>query len=153
MKKSFRGKLKDGEVETIRLSTNNGLIGYKIVKLQLIAEDPATDAHESVVQIFTTNNDETGSPRSASAVIDFTDPTLLAVGFYENAGGGTVSKLDIIFDNMTVNQDIYITHNEKAGAAIVNYYLELEQMKLSDNEAAVATLKDMRAGPDTRFGP
>ncbi len=152
MKKSFRGKLADGAVETIRLHTNNGLTGYKIVKLQLIAEDPATDSHESVVQIFTTKNDETGTPRTASAVIDFTDPTLLAVGFYENASSSTVSKLDIIFDNMTVNQDIYITHNEKAGSAIVNYYLELEQMKLSKDEATVATLKDMRAGPDTNFG-
>ena len=34
-----------------------------------------------------------------------------------------------------------------------NYYIELEQVKLDLNEATVATLKDMRAGPDTNFGP
>ena len=36
---------------------------------------------------------------------------------------------------------------------IMNIYLELEQTKLSKDEATVATLKDMRAGPDTNFGP
>jgi hypothetical protein len=36
MIKSFRGKLADDQIETIRLSTNDGLTGYRIVKIQLM---------------------------------------------------------------------------------------------------------------------
>ena len=46
---------------------------------------------------------------------------------------------------MTFNQDIYITHtNLHADAGPVNYYIELEQIKLDLNENTVATLKDIR---------
>jgi len=136
--KSFRGKLNDGAIETISLHTNNGSIGYRITKFQLIAADPSSVTHESIVQIFSVPQ------TTASAAIDFSDQTLLGVGFYENNGGGTVSHIDIIFDNMTFNQDIYITHNEKAGSGQVNYYIELEQFRLDLNENTVATLKDIR---------
>ena len=136
--KSFRGKLADAGIDTISLHTNNGSTGYRIVKLQLIAADPSSVSHESIVQIFTVPQ------ATASAAVDFNDQTLLAVGFYENNSGSTVSKVDIIFDNMTFNQDIYITHNEKAGSGEINYYIELEQIKLDLNENTVATLKDIR---------
>ena len=59
----------------------------------------------------------------------------------------------VVFDNVKFNQDIYITHQDEAVGQSFNYYLELEQVKLDLNEATVATLKDMRAGPDTNFGP
>ena len=36
MIKSFRGLMDDGTQNTIRLSSNNGLIGYKIVNFQII---------------------------------------------------------------------------------------------------------------------
>ena len=136
--KTFRGKLADAGIDTMSLHTNNGSIGYRIVKFQLIAARPASDSHESVVQVFSVPQ------TTASENVDFNDPTLLAVGFYETNSGSTVSKLDIIFDNMTFNQDIYITHNEKAGAAEINYYIELESLQLSLDENTVATLKDIR---------
>lgn len=136
--KTFRGKIADSGIDTISLHTNNGSTGYKIVKLQLIAARPASDSHESVVQVFSVPQ------TTASEDVNFNDQTLLAVGFYENNSASTVSKVDIIFDNMIFNQDIYITHNEKAGSAEVNYYIELEQIKLDLNENTVATLKDIR---------
>jgi len=136
--KSFRGKLTDGAIETISLHTNNGSVGYRITKFQLIPADPASVSHESIVQIFTTPQ------TTASAAIDFSNQSLLAVGFYESSSGGTLSQVDIIFDNMTFNQDIFITHNEKAGSGKINYYIELEQFRLDLNENTVATLKDIR---------
>ena len=50
----------------------------------------------------------------------------------------------IIFDNTTINQDMFITHFDASVGKPVNYYIELEQVKLDLNEATVATLKDMR---------
>ena len=38
--KTFRGMLKDPEQQRIKLSTNNGLTGYKIRKLQLFSIQP-----------------------------------------------------------------------------------------------------------------
>ena len=71
--------------------------------------------------------------------------------FYEGNNNNTVlTQVVTIFDNMTFNQDIYVTATSTDGN--MNYYVELEQVKLSKDEAAVATLKDMRAGPDTNFG-
>ena len=75
--KTFRGKLADGTQETIRLSTNDGLTGYKIHKLQIIPVNPSTaGAKESTVQIFTTKR--SGTPSATITTVDFTDPTLIA---------------------------------------------------------------------------
>jgi len=50
----------------------------------------------------------------------------------------------IIFDHEIFNQDIYVTHWSDSGADACNYYIELEQVKLSVDESTVATLKDIR---------
>ena len=42
---------------------------------------------------------------------------------------------------MIFNQDIYVTNY---GSGAMNYYIELEQIKLDLNENTVATLKDIR---------
>ena len=47
--KSFRGQLAHNQEETIRLSTNQGLIGYKINKFEVIPANPATTSQESLV--------------------------------------------------------------------------------------------------------
>jgi hypothetical protein len=154
MNKSFRGKIADGEQQEIRLSTNNGLTGYQIKKLQLLPYTPGhTKNLEIAFQVFST--ERTGSIPTSGATIDFDDPTLLAAGFYvSDTSHANSSSLDIIFDNVKINQDIFITMTDNEGAdSFVNYYIELEQMQLSKDEATMATLKDMRAGPDTNFGP
>jgi len=141
MIKSFKGLLNDLEQETIRLGTNQGLIGYKIKKFQLMTNNPGADQDvEHIVKLFT---NEQGTP---DGVVDFNNSELLAAGFYS---GDTAHEYPhnhvIIFDNVTFNQDIYITHKDLQTDGKCNYYLELEQTKLDLNEAAVATLKDMRA--------
>jgi len=42
MIKTFRGLIADGETDTIVLHTNDGSIGYRIVKFQVIQEQPGT---------------------------------------------------------------------------------------------------------------
>ena len=136
--KSFRGQLADSEIERIRLSTNQGLIGYKIVKFQIMAQDPNEDLENSI-KIFTV------AQTSASVAVNFNDPTLLAATMiWSNTSQVYVHESNIIFDSMVFNQDIYITNFDTAGSGSINYYLELEQVKLDLNEATVATLKDMR---------
>jgi hypothetical protein len=139
MMKTFRGLLEDEGIQTIRLSTNDGKTGYKIHKFQLMFSDAATST-KSVVQLYTVPQ------TTALDTINFDNPTLLGVGLLSGKADQTQYPEDmiVVFDSTVFNQDIYITHVEVAGVASVNYYLELEQVKLAKDEAAVATLKDMR---------
>ena len=139
--KSFRGKIADNGIDTISLHTNTGSVGYRIVKFQLMAIDPMNNNQESVVKIFSVP--QTGVP---TATIDFSDNSLIAAGYVESDNSGatpTFNEAAVIFDNMVFNQDIYITHVEQ-GSDAVNYYIELEQMKLDLSESTTATLKDIR---------
>ena len=51
--KSFRGQLATSGIETINLHTNNGMIGYRIVKLELMPTSPGKTTYENVFKIFT----------------------------------------------------------------------------------------------------
>ena len=136
--KSFRGQLDQDETRTIRLSTNKGQIGYKIKKFEVMGYDPIATDQESVLKLFSIK------PSSATQYIDFENPTLLGAAFYENEDSGSyLGGSVVVFDNVTINQDIFITHKSSVSVG-VNYHIELEQVKLSVDEAAVATLKDMR---------
>ena len=138
--KSFRGKLQDAAQETIHLHTNDGSLGYKIVKFQVMPVD-ANTAMEGTVQIFKIEQ------VTIPGEIDFSDNTLLgAATIQQTINNQDSSNPTIIFDNEIFNQDIFVVHDEKsAGAnAAVNYYIELEQFKLDLSENTVATLKDIR---------
>ena len=139
MKKTFRGLLRDGDTLTIRLSTNDGKTGYKIRKFDIMAYQPGALIQESVVQLYTVK------PSAATATIDFDNPLLLGAAIWQGHDGSNYQfTKQTVFDNITFNQDIYLTHVEVDGSAPVNFYLELEQVKLDLGEATVATLKDMR---------
>jgi hypothetical protein len=145
MIKTFRGLLAGDEQVTIRLGTNQGLIGYKITKFQVMPYDvDGSDSHETSVKIFkykqTTFNPD----------IDFNDPTMLAAAYYVRSLNtaapyvALISEQSVIFDNVKFNQDIYVSMATGQSGTKINYYLELEQVKLTVDEAAVATLKDIR---------
>ena len=138
--KSFRGLIANEAIDKISLSTNNGSIGYRIVKLQLYPNKPGDEHYLSAVKVHSVP--QTGTP---DEVTDFSDPTLLAAAFFQdNSDKAYPADLDVIFDNMTFNQDIYITHKSKSGTPSINYYIELEQIKLSLDQNTVATLKDIK---------
>lgn len=137
--RSFRGQLKNNQIETIPLHTNNGTQGYRIKKFELIAQSPASHNMESIVKIYAVPQ------TAATATIDFDDQSLLAAANYDNSSSATYTPQPvIIFDNMIFNQDIHITHRDQGAAESVNYYIELELVKLDLNENTVATLKDIR---------
>ena len=147
--KSYRGKLEDGEVLEINLRTQKGLIGYKVVKLQLLPFN-LNAAGEAAVKVFKT--------KQSSAVFDFNfeDNDLLAAAYFTVHGSADVYPEDshVIFDNEVVNQNIFITHKNNDDVPI-NFYLELEQIKLNDNEATYAPLQSLRSRYDstTPAGP
>jgi len=133
--KSFRGKIEDGTQDTIVLHTNDGSTGYRIVKFQIMPNNPGATI-DGLVKIYKVPG------KSANSTIDFSDNTLLAVAFYYN---GTY-EIDnrVVFDNEIFNQDIYVVHHEQLGSEAMNYYIELEQIRLDLNQNTVATLKDIR---------
>ena len=144
MIKSFRGKLADGAQETIRLSTKDGLTGYKIHKFQILPSEPGESSVESTVKIYTVDPGFSAAT-PATNTVDMTDPTLIAAAFYQD--GATIDNTQnrtLIVDTMVFNQDIFVTHSDVGGNVDMNYLIELEVMKLDLNEATVATLKDMR---------
>jgi hypothetical protein len=136
--KSFRGLMTTGDIVTIPLSTNKGSIGYIIKKFKVMSNTPGDADYENVFKIYSIPQ------TTATGSVDFSDNTLLGAA-YEKEQANTTSPYEtsIVFDNMTFNQDIYVT---LAGGASdkSNYYIELEQVKLDLNENTVATLKDIR---------
>jgi len=143
MIKTFRGLIADAAQDTIVLHTNDGSTGYRIVKFQIVPNEPGEDQHESTVKIYKV------SQTTFNNTVDFSDNTLLGVAVWQsgNATGGQDAlwvPLITIFDHEIFNQDIYITHSETDGNNPINYYIELEQVKLDLSENTVATLKDIR---------
>ena len=137
--KSFRGKIADGEIQTIALHTNDGSIGYRIVKMDLIAT--IGNNMECCLKVYST------AQSSATVEIDFSDNTLLAAGNYTSDTSSEHFAINesIFFDNVTFNQDIHITAKKQTSMDVeLNYYIELEQIKLDLSENTVATLKDIR---------
>jgi len=138
--KTFRGQIADGTVDTIVLHTNNGSTGYRIVKLQLFPFKFGSEDQESTITIFST------SGQTPSNEVDFSNNELLAAACLstDNSEANPLNS-NVVFDNMIFNQDIYVCHeNSHSDAKPVNYYMELEQIRLDLNENTVATLKDIR---------
>ena len=139
--KTFRGKMEDNTIDTIVLHTNNGTTGYKIVKFQLFPVSPT-------VQMSALAFIHSVKPTAAATTADFSDQTMLAAGLYtqDDASRNTPEDYTVVIDNMVFNQDIYVSYNDTllASGEPVNYYIELEQVKLDLNENTVATLKDIR---------
>jgi len=140
--KTYRGLLADGGQDQVSLHTNNGLIGYRIKKFNGISNLPGTADAESTLMIWKVEQDTVST---TVATVDFSDQTLLAVLYYVDEASDTTGPVDsIIFDNEIFNQDIFVTHTATSGAVGMNYYIELEQIKLDLAESTTATLKDIR---------
>ena len=143
--KSFRGiidsSLGNDAQDTITLHTNDGSTGYRIVKMQIFPNQPGAIDTEGTVKVFKV------AQTTIDALVDFSDQTLLAAAYYtQNDGPNTTANTIIsIFDNEIFNQDIYVVYDEIGGTQQkMNYYIELEQIKLDLNQNTVATLKDIR---------
>jgi len=143
MIKTYRGLLADGAQEKIPLATKDGSVGYRIVKFQVVAAAPGASNYESVSQIWKKEQ------ATAVATIDFTDDDLLGIGLWSSEANTKPYPDDmiVIFDREIFNQDIYITQ-QCLQSGSVNYYLELEQMKLDHTQNMSATLKAIRGSAE-----
>jgi hypothetical protein len=139
--KSFRGLIADNTQQVINLHTNDGSVGYKIKKFEAMSGlNPTSTTIESVLAIYKIEQ------TSNEAIVDFSDQTLLGSIFYNDSSAASYPDgQTIIFDNEIFNQDIYITcRGDVSNNGPMNYYIEMEQVKLSLDENTVATLKDIR---------
>ena len=137
--KSFRGLLEDGGQDHIRLQTIKGKVGYRIVKFQIIQQEPGQQSVESTVKIYTQKQSTINNN------IAFTDSSLLAAAIWHKQENSAYALIDhVIFDREIFNQDIFLTHQETDNAYACNYYLELEVIRLTDSDAEFTTLKDIR---------
>jgi len=143
MIKSYRGLITTDaggdSTSIINLHTKDGKTGYKIVKLKIIPKDPTDTTNESVLQIFTV-------PTASTDEINFDNPTLLGCAYWSNHLSGTIYPEDtvVIFDNTIFNQDIHLTCKSDTGDTSMNYYIELEQISLTEDQALVAIVKNLR---------
>lgn len=137
--KSFKGLLADGIQERLNLHHNDGKVGYRIVKFEILPATPGDASAEHCVKIYKTEQ------TTVDDNINFGDNRLLGAAVY--AAGSSTSypqvQTSVIFDNEIFNQDIFVTQKDTQGGAC-NYYIELEQMALALDESTVATLKDIR---------
>tara|TARA_Y100000401_G_scaffold108682_1_gene104164 strand:+ start:475 stop:930 length:456 start_codon:yes stop_codon:yes gene_type:complete len=137
---TFRGKLADEQIQRIKLSTLNGKTGYRVKKFETMVVEPGATSQISITKIYNTSKNA-----PADSIIDFDDYTLIAASMLQEAA--TTDRFDsetIIFDNMTFNQDIFITHKDYQSGEKINYYIELEVVNLSDVESTMLTLQSMR---------
>ena len=143
--KTFRGILANNTSEKINLHTRNGAIGYRIKRFSIIQESPGvapTGDNEGLVQLWSVLPDS-----SDWQTIDFSSSALIGVGLYTGDAVAHENPNDmiIIFDNVTFNQDIFVTYYDVRGIGDrMNYYLELETVKLDLTENTMATLQDIR---------
>ena len=146
MIKTFRGLLADGGQDKIRLSTKKGKIGYRIIKFELFPNKPGWGEFESLVKVYKLKQ---SSVATTEATVDFSDNNLLAAGMFTSTAATAATSYDHIFEREVFNQDIYVSHSQQSGAEKINYYMELEAVTLTDNQAAVSTLRDIRITENT----
>jgi len=140
--KTFRGKIADGGQDKILLHTNTGAQGYRIVKFEIMPAAVAAGGGEHTckitkVELTTIDNN-----------VDFSDQRLLGAGVASNSSSVHLYGIPqtTIFDKEIFNQDIFVSQHDNDGSRALNYYIELEQVKLDLSQNTVATLKDIRNG-------
>ena len=148
MIKTYRGLLADGGQDKIRLTTTDGRIGYRIIKFQAFPNLPGTSDIESTLMVWKTKQ---ATVSTSAATVDFSDGDLLAALYYPESSSISYAGMPtVVFDTEIFNQDIYITHTETDQANAINYYIELEQIKLSTAQAEQLIVKSLRGEVWTR---
>jgi len=122
---SFKGLLADGGQDKIRIEGATGQIAWRITKFEVLGPNANTNT-ESVIKIYRENQS------SINATIDFSEDELLAAAIYNDtndphyfAGGVT------IFDNALFVRNIYVSQLCADNVSAMNYYIELEEVKVS----------------------
>jgi len=123
---SFRGQVIDGGQEKIRIQGAVGAIAWRINNFKVLGQDGNSN-YENVTKIF---REEQGT---VDGTIDFRNDELLAAVIYQQHSVGQTYPLDaiVVFDNALFVRNIYVTCKNAEGSGPINYYVELEEVKLS----------------------
>jgi len=122
---SFRGLLVDDGQRKIRIQGPVGAIAWRITKFQIIQEEPGEASVEHTVKIY--REEQTTVDNN----INFNDDELLAAATYHaRADAQRISNV-IIFDNALFVRNLWVTHEDVDGSSACNYYIELEEVKVS----------------------
>jgi hypothetical protein len=136
--KTFRGMLANETQERIHISGGEHDIGYRIHKFVIMPNQPKND-YEVTAKIYANKQ---ALPLVHADQVNFNEDNLLAAAFTGLASGAYAGAKIVIFDNQVFNQDIFIQCLDSAGSPqSVNYYLELEEIKMPKNEQAVVNFK------------
>ena len=143
---TFRGLLADGGQDKISIQGATGDIAWRIAKLQIISNLSGTGgAKESTIQIW---REEQSSVSTTASTVDFTNDELLAVAFYKAQDSPVyASTHHVIFDNTLFVRNIWATHTNTDGSVACNYYIELEEVKVSKASMAQLAVAAARRDP------
>jgi len=123
---SFRGLLGDGGQRKIRIQGPVGAIAWRITKFKSVPAEPFGKTQESVTKIYRE------APTSVDGVVNFEDDELLGVAVFKQHDSSSYMAYDsVIFDNALFSRNIYVTHLDANTGESSNYYIELEEVKLS----------------------
>jgi len=125
---SFRGLLVDGEQRKIRIEGATGEIAWRITKFEGLPNVPFTLDQEDILKVYREEQS------SVDGIVNFDDAELLAAltqKWLSATDNGGVSST-VVFDNSLFSRNIYVTHKDVgAGGRDYNYYIELEEVKVS----------------------
>jgi len=123
---SFRGLLADSDQRKIRIQGPVGAIAWRITSFQVMAPS-AADNIESVVKIYREEQD------TPDLTINFEDNELLAAAVISQSATmqNYPDDTSVIFDRDLFVRNIYVTLKGSDYTADVNYYIELEEVKVS----------------------
>jgi len=123
---SFRGLLGDGGQDEINLERSNLNLAYRIIKLDIMPNQPGDASSENVVLVW--REAQTTIPTGGER-IDFSDVDVLGAAYFTSGSAAAqASFLSSIFDNILFSRNIFVTHTDNGGSTSCNYYLELEEV-------------------------
>jgi len=121
---SFRGLLADGAQDRIRIEGATGDIAWRITKLQAITTSPGNTTAEAVIKVYREEQS------TVDGLINFVDAELLGIVFWSGRTSAVPGDT-IIFDNSLFTRNIYVTAKDVDSGRDTNYYMELEEVKIS----------------------
>jgi len=126
---SFRGLLADGDQRKIRIQGPTGARAWRIMKFNLMLKTFTGNDRIHGVSIW---REEQSSVSTSAIDIDFDNDELLASGVAAwDTTQPQLSSQAIVFDNQLFSRNIWVTHTEESGGGLCNYYIELEEVKVS----------------------
>ena len=126
---SFRGVLGDGDQRKIRIEGPVGAIAWRITKFEVMGNKPGISSPvESIVSIW---REEQASVAVSAFEVNFDQDELLGTAIWTMGETTYSNDAAVIFDNSLFSRNIWVTHTDNAASESCNYYIELEEVKVS----------------------